>query len=66
MQHLPPYADPKRTPMTDEEVLTFVKTFLQDDLSWSKTKLLRHLRRIEGKACEQKRFGNLFEQARQN
>lgn len=60
MEQLPPYSSPKRTPMSDDEVLEFITTALQDDPSWSKTRLLRHLRQVEGKACEQKRFGNLF------
>lgn len=66
MEQLPPYSPPKRTPMTDDEVVEFITTSLQDDPGWSKTRLLRHLRQVEGKACEQKRFGALFKQVQQN
>lgn len=63
MDTLPPYTSPKRTTMSDEELINFITSSLNDDPKWSKTKLLQHLRKVQGKACEQKRFGSLYQQA---
>ena len=48
-----------RTPMTDDEVKTYVEAELRRDSSLRKTPLLRRLRET-GHACEQKRFGLLY------
>lgn len=51
-----------RTPMTDSAVLTFIQELRRNQPAVSKTKALRVLRQ-HGMACEQKRFGGLFEKA---
>lgn len=45
--------------MTDDEVLDFIDENYEPDSS-SATKLLKVLRHIEKKSCEQKRFGKLY------
>ena len=52
---------PERKPMSDEQVLTFIRGELKKDGRATKTRLLRALR-DSNKACEQSRFGALFEQ----
>ena len=50
-----------RTPMTDDEVRSFILQRMQQEDRVSHTRLLRKLR-ADGKACEQKRFRDLFRQ----
>jgi hypothetical protein len=49
----------KRSSMTNSDVKKFIKTELDVDLNASATRLLKKLRE-SGKACEQKRFKQLF------
>jgi hypothetical protein len=49
-----------RDPMTDAEVTAFIATLLAEQPRLSKSVALRQLR-DSGRACEQKRFGKLFE-----
>lgn len=56
---LPPPVRKPVSPMTDEEVLDFIRTHYPREGD-SATRLLRHLRDKLGKSCEQKRFGALF------
>ena len=51
-----------RQPLTDTQVLAFVRVARRDDPSLSKTRALRLLRDA-GHACEQRRFGELFQSA---
>ena len=55
---------PVRIPQTDKEVLRFLRDRLAKSPSASKTKLLKEFR-ASGRACEQKRFGDLCEQLRE-
>lgn len=48
-----------RKPMTDDEVITFVRQQTASQPGISRTRLLRQLR-AEGRACEQSRFANLY------
>lgn len=50
---------PEREPMTDAEVRRFIRRELESNPSLSHSRLLRVLR-DGGRACEQKRFRNLF------
>lgn len=52
-----------RQPLSDEDVLRYVRTLRNGDPKLSKTRALRQLRDA-GHACEQRRFGELFEQQR--
>lgn len=54
---------PDRAPMSDREVIAFVRRKLRADSSSSASRLLRELR-DGGQACEQKRFKRLFDEAR--
>jgi hypothetical protein len=49
--------------MSDDEVLTFIRTRLSGDPKLSHTRLLRELRE-SGRACEQGRFRRLFNQVK--
>jgi hypothetical protein len=53
-----------RTPQSDLEVARYIREGLKKTPSVSKTKLLEEFR-AAGKACEQKRFGELYMQLRQ-
>jgi hypothetical protein len=53
---------PERQPMTDADVKRFIKQELRIDPDLSCTRALRALRDA-GRACEQKRFKNLFREA---
>ncbi|MFI9812278.1 hypothetical protein [Saccharothrix variisporea] len=56
------YAHPERynrTPMTDAEVKAFIRASVAEQPDVSRTRLHRQLR-ASGRACEQKRFANLF------
>jgi hypothetical protein len=55
VEPLPKYA---RTPMTDDEVLSFIRMESAGDAPPSRSRLLRRLR-DSGRACEQQRFGRL-------
>lgn len=58
---------PNRAPMSDEAVKKFVEKqfrLSEGEAPPSKTRLLRRLREL-GKACEQKRFGRLYSQIRE-
>ena len=59
LEHLWTKRNRQTLPMTDEEVLAFIKLHYEPGIS-SATKLLRKLRHEEGRSCEQKRFGALF------
>ncbi|MEU4517455.1 hypothetical protein AB0F52_01920 [Amycolatopsis sp. NPDC024027] len=48
-----------RTPMTDAEVKEFIRASAAEQLGISRTRLHRMLRE-SGRACEQKRFANLY------
>ncbi|WP_330340140.1 hypothetical protein [Streptomyces sp. NBC_00557] len=48
-----------RKPMTDDEIITFVRQQTASQPGISRTRLLRQLR-AEGRACEQSRFANLY------
>ncbi len=52
-----------RMPLTDEDVRAFIRGALAADGKATKSRLLRRLR-DSGRACEQGRFGGLFEEAR--
>jgi hypothetical protein len=52
-------APQSRTPQSDHDVTKFISKRLQKSPTISKTKLLQQLR-AAGKACEQKRFGELY------
>jgi hypothetical protein len=54
----------KRAAMTDEEVVRFLRAQLEIDPALACTPLLRRLRDVEGRACEQKRFGELYRRVR--
>lgn len=56
---LPPIKKKKVVPLSDDEIIAFIK--MNMDSSSSATSLLRVLREKEGKSCEQKRFGKLFQ-----
>jgi len=49
----------KRTPMTNSEIKKFIESAIGSDRNASATRLLRNLRE-SGKACEQKRFQQLY------
>jgi hypothetical protein len=51
----------ERVPMTDEEVRSYIKNAMNKEDRLSHTGLLRKLR-SENRACEQKRFRNLFKE----
>ena len=51
-----------RLPLTDSQVIDFVRQLKSTDPSLSKSRALRLLR-DSGRACEQRRFGSLFEEA---
>lgn len=51
---------PDRTPMSDQEALSFIRKRLRSDAFLSHTALLKELR-ASGRACEQKRFRSLFQ-----
>lgn len=51
-----------RRPMTDAQVAHFIRNLRAADPSMSRSRALRILR-DEGMACEQKRFGRLFQEA---
>jgi hypothetical protein len=53
-----------RTPQSDADVKTFISERLKKSSMISKTKLLEELR-AAGKACEQKRFGDLYMRLKQ-
>jgi hypothetical protein len=57
-------AAPKRPAMTDDEVLRFLRAQFRADRALACTPLLRRLRDVEGRACEQKRFGELYRRVR--
>ena len=57
-------APPSRTPQSDIEVARFIRAALKKSPPISKTRLLEELR-AAGKACEQKRFGELYMRLRQ-
>lgn len=57
-------APKSRTPQSDAEVSRFIRAALRKTPPASKTKLLEELR-ASGKACEQKRFGELYMRLRQ-
>jgi hypothetical protein len=59
----PEFEQPQRKPMTDENVLQFVRRHLAQNPLLCASPLLRQLRQ-SGWACEQKRFGKLFHQVR--
>ncbi|WP_258562999.1 hypothetical protein [Streptomyces phytophilus] len=50
-----------RTPMTDDEVIAFIRQQVASRPASSRTQLLRLLR-DGGRACEQSRFANLYSQ----
>ena len=51
----------ERIPMTDEEVRLYIKSAMKHEGKLSHTGLLRKLR-AENRACEQKRFRDLFKE----
>jgi hypothetical protein len=51
-----------RTPLSDEQVIDFVRAVRRHDPTLSRTRALRALR-DNGLACEQKRFAGLFTRA---
>ncbi len=55
----------KRNPMTDEEVIQYISLKLNADNSLTHTRLLHILRRDDGRACEQKRFRDLFRKVKE-
>ncbi len=57
---LPPFEYPQREGQVDKQVLAFIQEALSTRARCTKTGLLREWR-ANGKACEQKRFGALFE-----
>lgn len=57
-------ATPQRSPMSDEEVVSFVRAQLLQEPGLRCTPLLRRLRDVENRACEQKRFGELYRHVR--
>ncbi len=59
----PPAPRYDHTPMSDDEVRTFVASKLEENPSAKYTALLRQLR-DSGRACEQSRFRRLFEEVR--
>jgi len=59
-------AAPKRPTMTDDEVIRFLRAQLDVDPVLACTPLLRRLRDVEGRACEQKRFGELYRRVRRD
>ena len=60
MRDVPAYEACSRQPMSDEAVRTYIRKARCTDLGVSCTKLLRRLR-DSGRACEQRRFRELFE-----
>ena len=54
---------PHRSTLTDQQVITFIRTELRGTDGLSASRLLRSLR-DSGRACEQKRFKRLFDHAR--
>lgn len=54
----------KRPAMTDDEVIRFLRAQFDVDPALACTPLLRRLRDVEGRACEQKRFGELYRRVR--
>ena len=56
----------KRPAMTDDEVIRFLRAQLHVDSSLACTPLLRGLRDVDGRACEQKRFGDLYRRVRRD
>ena len=59
----PPAPKYEHTPMSDDEVRSYVGSKLQENPSAKHTALLRQLR-DSGRACEQSRFRRLFEEVR--
>lgn len=57
-------AAPTRIPQTDTDVARFIRNAMAKSSPASKTKLLQQLRK-SGQACEQKRFGAIYAQVRQ-
>jgi hypothetical protein len=57
-------APQSRTPQSDQDVTKFISQRLRKASAMSKTKLLEELR-AAGKACEQKRFGELYMRLKQ-
>ncbi|AXV05051.1 tgtA5 cluster protein 2 [Euzebya pacifica] len=60
-----PKVVPDREVTTDEQVKAFIRTQLDRDPTLTRSPLLRKFRDDAGKACEQKRFGKLFEAVKQ-
>ncbi len=60
---LPPLEKPRRIPLSDNDVSTFIQKQLVDSLHTSYTAMLRQLRDM-GLACERSRFKALFELTR--
>jgi hypothetical protein len=54
-----------RKPMNDSQIVSFVRQELRRDSTTSRTRLLRKLR-DGGMACEQSRFGRIFEQTKES
>jgi len=61
MDRQPEITKYERIPMTDKEVRAYIKEAIKQDVGLSLTGLLRRLR-SENRACEQKRFRNLFKE----
>ena len=59
LEGVEPLAKFARTPMTDDEVLSFIHAESAGNAIASRSRLLRTLR-DSGKACEQARFGRLY------
>ena len=58
-----PVSRPRANPLTDAQVGQFIASALKKEPDLSATKLLRRLR-DSGRACEQRRFGALFQTVR--
>lgn len=65
LDNLPPMERKEVIPMSDDEVLAFIAKNHSETLN-SATRLLRQLRDVEQKSCEQKRFGSLYRKFNQS
>jgi hypothetical protein len=62
LRRQPALTIPDRKPMSDEQVIRYVRRALAKDPEIRPSPLLKRLR-DSGRACEQRRFGSLFRQA---
>lgn len=65
LSEAPPIERYERTPSSNDEIAVFVSRRLQDFPAATKSRLLREYR-DSGRACEQTRFGTIFEEVKES